>query len=244
MTVKKNRKKAVTFSCSNLTAHAWTFYFLSFFVCLTTPSAWAADSALNCPHPSVPLAAKYTNITGGPDQTSWKVKYTCDSGYSLFGEAERECADGKWKKAVPQCAVNVAKYKPASSSSQAKGGEARKAVDGKTSTVHEGDKCTETEAEKSPWWTVDLLDAYPVHFVKLTTRCCDGITVKKAEVRVGNSTTHSDNPLCDWIPKELPGAKTKIITFNGGSFQSIQSCYHLSKNDHLNPFPRTRLCLS
>ncbi len=63
--------------------------------------------------------------------------------------------------------------------SQAKGGEARKAVDGKTSTVHEGDKCTETEAEKSPWWTVDLLDAYPVHFVRLTTRCCDGITVKK-----------------------------------------------------------------
>jgi hypothetical protein len=63
--------------------------------------------------------------------------------------------------------------------SQAKGGEARKAVDGKTSTVHEGNKCTETEAEKSPWWTVDLLDAYPVHFVRLTTRCCDGITVKK-----------------------------------------------------------------
>ena len=159
----------------------------------------------------MPFAAKYINVTGGPDQPDWKIKYSCDSGYVLFGEPERICADGKWKKNVPQCAVNVAKYKPASSSSEAKGGEARKAVDGKTSTVHEGDKCTETEAEKSPWWTVDLLDAYPVHFVRLTTRCCDGITVKKAEVRVGNSTTHSDNPLCDWIPKELPEGETEEL---------------------------------
>ena len=204
MTVTRRQK---TF-CDSKNGSSWTFYFLSYFVCLTTCSFFtlvsSRESSSNCPHPSVPFAAKYINVTGGPDQPDWKIKYSCDSGYVLFGEPERICADGKWKKNVPQCAVNVAKYKPASSSSEAKGGEARKAVDGKTSTVHEGDKCTETEAEKSPWWTVDLLDAYPVHFVRLTTRCCDGITVKKAEVRVGNSTTHSDNPLCDWIPKELP----------------------------------------
>ena len=211
MTVTRRQK---TF-CDSKNGSSWTFYFLSYFVCLTTCSFFtlvsSQESSSNCPHPSVPFAAKYINVTGGPDQPDWKIKYSCDSGYVLFGEPERICADGKWKKNVPQCAVNVAKYKPASSSSEAKGGEARKAVDGKTSTVHEGDKCTETEAEKSPWWTVDLLDAYPVHFVRLTTRCCDGITVKKAEVRVGNSTTHSDNPLCDWIPKELPEGETEEL---------------------------------
>ena len=43
-------------------------------------------------------------------------------------------------------------------------------------------QCTETKSEKSPWWSVDLLDAYPVKHVRLTTRCCDGVPIKRAEV--------------------------------------------------------------
>ena len=61
--------------------------------------------------------------------------------------------------------------KPASSSSESSpGGAAANAVDGRRVTVHEGKKCTETRSEKSPWWTVDMLVAYPVMHVRLTTR--------------------------------------------------------------------------
>jgi len=144
-------------------------------------------------------------------QADWKINYICDSGYVLFGKSERGCKDGLWEKDVPKCAVNVAKFKPAISSSQTKGGEPSKAVDGRTATVHEGDKCIETESEKSPWWTVDLLVPYPIHFVRLTTRCCDNIKVKKAEVRVGNFTNHKENLLCEWIAKELPEGETTTL---------------------------------
>ena len=94
-----------------------------------------------CPHPSVPYASIYQNISGGPDDTSgsWKIKYICDNGYELFGNDIRECRDGQWpKKSLPICSVNVAQYKPATSSSVINLGHAGNAVDGKSSTVHEG----------------------------------------------------------------------------------------------------------
>lgn len=31
------------------------------------------EAAGNCPHPSVPFAAKYSNLTGGPDQVKIKA---------------------------------------------------------------------------------------------------------------------------------------------------------------------------
>ena len=47
----------------------WTFSFLSFFVCLTTSLSFVeAQDPSNCLHPEVPFAAKYVNVTGGPDQ--------------------------------------------------------------------------------------------------------------------------------------------------------------------------------
>ena len=94
-----------------------------------------------CPHPSVPYASTYQNISGGPDDLSgsWKIKYICDNGYELFGNDIRECRNGKWpKKSLPICSVNVARFKPASSSSVVNLGHAGNAVDGKSSTVHEG----------------------------------------------------------------------------------------------------------
>ena len=69
-----------------------------------------------------------------------------------------------------------------------------------------GKKCTETKSEKSPFWTVDLLESAKVQYVRLTTRCCDDLLIKNAEIRVGNSTTPADNPLCNWIPKALEQA--------------------------------------
>ena len=165
----------------------------------------------NCPHPAVPYAATYTNVTGGPNRPTWTIKYICDRGYTLFGEASRDCLNGKWKGDLPNCAVNVALHKPASASSVNNGGQPQNAVDGKTSTVHEGKKCTETKSEKSPWWTVDLLEAVKVQHVRLTTRCCDDLPIKNAEIRVGNSTEPADNPLCNWIPKALEEGITETF---------------------------------
>ena len=185
----------------------WTVYFLTYLVCLTR-----ATLALNCPHPSVPYAATYLNITGGPDGSAWKIKYNCDSGYELFGEDVAECKDGKWMaEPMPKCAVNVARNKPATASSQTEGGQPGNAVDGKVTTVHEGKRCSETKSEKSPWWTVDLLEHFAVDHVRLTTRCCDDVPIKKAEIRVGNSTKASDNQLCNWIPKALKEGATETL---------------------------------
>ena len=53
-------------------------------------------------------------------------------------------------------------------------------------------QCTETKSEKSPWWSVDLLDAYPVKHVRLTTRCCDGVPIKRAEVSLEPASLNFD----------------------------------------------------
>ena len=121
------------------------------FICFTillylerTVSVHAAEldvRRLNCPHPSVPYASTYQNISGGPDDSRWKVKYICDKGYELFGAAVRECDDGRWpddEDSLPLCGVNVAHHKPAKASSEKGRGYASNAVDGKSSTVHEG----------------------------------------------------------------------------------------------------------
>lgn len=186
----------------------WTADFLSYFVCLTVlvDSIKGLD---NCPHPAVPYAATYSNITYDPQ--NWSIKYVCDRGYTLFGEQERNCVNGKWKGDLPICAVNVALHKPAKSSSVTNGGQASNAVDGRTSTVHEGRQCTETKSEKSPWWTVDLLVPVKVQHVRLTTRCCDDLPLKNAEIRVGNSTEPANNPLCNWIPKALDEGITETF---------------------------------
>ena len=186
----------------------WTLDFLSKFVCLTVllVPVWAQKP---CPQPAVPYAATYSNVTYDPN--NWSIKYICDRGYTLFGDPERNCLNGKWKGDLPTCAVNVALHKPASSSSFTNGGQPQNAVDGRTSTVHEGRQCTETKSEKSPWWTVDLLVPVKVHHVRLTTRCCDDLPIKNAEIRVGNSTTPANNPLCNWIPKALDEGITETF---------------------------------
>ena len=126
---------------------SWTFYFLSYFVCLISWGLGVANSEF-CPHPSVPYAATYTNVTGGPSRSSWTVKYVCDRGYTLFGEETRLCKDSEWKGSLPMCLVNVALHKPASASSVTNGGKPGNAVDGKTNTVHEGKKLMKSEVHE------------------------------------------------------------------------------------------------
>lgn len=71
-------------------------------------------------------------------------------------------------------AVNVAYGKPANQSSTVRGGDAAHGNDGDLTTVHENKYCTETKAEDSPWWQVDLLRAYPIRVVRIVTRGCCG----------------------------------------------------------------------
>jgi hypothetical protein len=78
-----------------------------------------------CPQPAVPFAASYVNTTKVSDHSDWSVRYSCDDGFDLFGDADNECLGGKWIRRPPECLFDVAKLKPAAASSQANGGEAR-----------------------------------------------------------------------------------------------------------------------
>lgn len=70
--------------------------------------------------------------------------------------------------------TNVAVHKPTNQSTTARGGSSGNANDGDPTTVHDGRRCTETLKEPSPWWSVDLLQPYPVRAVSITTRGCCG----------------------------------------------------------------------
>lgn len=70
--------------------------------------------------------------------------------------------------------VNVGFRKPANQSTTVRGGDPGHGNDGDLGTEHDGKRCTETQSEPSPWWRVDLLKAYSVKVVRVTTRGCCG----------------------------------------------------------------------
>jgi PREDICTED: similar to furrowed CG1500-PA len=98
----------------------------------------------------------------------------------------------------------VAYGKPSEQSSTIRGGESRNANDGDVSTIHENKYCTETKLENSPWWQVDLLQAYEIKVVRIITRgCCGHQPLRDLEIRVGNSSIVQGNRLCAWFPGTL-----------------------------------------
>ena len=50
-----------------------------------------------------------------------------------------------------------------------------------------------------------------VKHIRITTRCCDDLPIKNVEIRVGNSTTYKDNPLCNWLPGSLKEGDTILV---------------------------------
>ena len=44
------------------------------------PRVWGG-----CPHPPLPAAANYVNVTGGLDEESWHVRYICNIGEEREG---------------------------------------------------------------------------------------------------------------------------------------------------------------
>ncbi|XP_069194508.1 P-selectin isoform X2 [Procambarus clarkii] len=179
-------------------------------VCLGTHICSLAQG-LECPHPAVPANTK---VAVGSREPGSLVSYTCDPGYKLFGSAAMTCgADGRWAGSLPVCATNVAWKKPVNQSSTARGGRGENANDGHLTSIHDGQHCTETLVEPSPWWSVDLLQEYEVTLVRLSTRgCCGHQPVQDIEIRVGDSTNIQRNRLCAWFPGTIEEGSTRDLT--------------------------------
>lgn len=124
--------------------------------------------------------------------------------------------------------TNVAYRKPVNQSSATRSGPAQYANDGKPGNqIPDGQECSETQKEASPWWRVDLLAPQTVRVVRITTRgCCGQSPLQDLEIRVGNSSTDLQrNPLCAWYPGQLDEGTTKAFTCARplvGQFVAIQ----------------------
>lgn len=111
--------------------------------------------------------------------------------------------------------TNVAYRKPVNQSSATRSGPAFYANDGKPGNqIPDGQECSETQKEASPWWRVDLLAPQTVRVVRITTRgCCGQSPLQDLEIRVGNSSADLQrNPLCAWYPGQLDEGTTKAFT--------------------------------
>lgn len=142
-----------------------------------------------------------------------EARYECDSGYELFGQATILCDPVRgWTKDLPFCGTNVAYRKPTNQSTSTRVGPATFANDGKLGNQNpDGQQCSETLKEPSPWWKVDLLTPQMIRVVRITTRgCCGHQPLQDLEIRVGNSSTDLQrNPLCAWYPGTLDEGTTK-----------------------------------
>lgn len=167
-----------------------------------------------CGPPAVPLNAKVQTVSG--ENGIIEATYECDSGYELFGPRTLKC-DLKtgWEKELPFCGINVAYRKPVNQSSYTRTGPASFANDGNQGNQNpDGQECSETQKEPSPWWRVDLLTPQAVRVVRITTRgCCGHQPLQDLEIRVGNSSVDLQrNPLCAWYPGTLDEGITKTFT--------------------------------
>ncbi|XP_022690901.1 CUB and sushi domain-containing protein 3-like isoform X2 [Varroa jacobsoni] len=181
--------------------------------------------AQSCPPPAVPL---YSTVHLQMSASESKANYSCDTGYELFGPAMRICEGGRWQGRMPYCATNVALNKPSkqSSISTKNLAAAKLANDGDLSTVGEKPVCTETRVENSPWWQVDLLQAYEVRVVRILTRgCCGHQPLHDIEIRVSNSSSLTGSRLCAWFPGILEdGAMKEFVCAYpiNGRYVSVQ----------------------
>lgn len=124
--------------------------------------------------------------------------------------------------------TNVAYRKPTNQSSVTRIGPAYFANDGKAGNFNpDGQECSETQKETSPWWRVDLLAPQTIKIVRITTRgCCGHNPLQDLEIRVGNSSTDlQKNPLCAWNPGTIEEGTTKAFSCARpliGQFVAIQ----------------------
>ncbi|KAJ8682121.1 hypothetical protein QAD02_017913 [Eretmocerus hayati] len=179
-----------------------------------TKCLYSLLSDTRCGHPAVPMNARLS-LSDDSLAVGSTATYNCDPGYELFGTNTLTCGNkGRWQGELPFCGVNVGLAKPANQSTTVRGGDAAHGNDGDLTTEHDGEHCTETQREPSPWWRVDLLRPYAVKVVRVTTRgCCGHQPLQDIEIRVGNSSAELQrNPLCAWFPGTIEEGVTKTFT--------------------------------
>ncbi|XP_048057775.1 uncharacterized protein LOC125275128 [Megalobrama amblycephala] len=92
---------------------------------------------------------------------------------------------------------------------------AQNAVDGNRTPNYISRSCSHTNADKEPWWRVDLLDVYMVTRVSITNRgdCC-AERINGAQIRIGNSLANNgnNNQLAATVVSIPPG-DTKTFEF-------------------------------
>ncbi|XP_052871678.1 sushi, von Willebrand factor type A, EGF and pentraxin domain-containing protein 1 [Anopheles cruzii] len=170
-----------------------------------------------CGPPAVPANAR-VHVTKADDGSGGlrSARYECDGGFELFGQETVRCDAAKgWDRELPFCGTNVAFRKPVNQSSATRAGPAGYANDGKPGNQNpDGQECSETQKEVSPWWRVDLLTPEEVRVVRITTRgCCGHQPLQDLEIRVGNSSSDLQrNPLCAWYPGTVDEGSTKSFT--------------------------------
>ncbi|RWS10699.1 sushi: von Willebrand factor type A: EGF and pentraxin domain-containing protein 1-like protein [Dinothrombium tinctorium] len=207
-----------------------------------------ATKARACGYPGSPAHAS-VSFTTEFIEIGTVATYTCDNGYELLGPPRRTCSsNGTWvPQGVPFCVLNVAVGKAAMQSSIVGQGSAQRAVDGSTSTFYNGNTCTMTEIERTPWWYVNLLEPYLVQLVRIDfgASCCSNNRPAVVTVRVGNNRPDLGvNPICNkftgfieegrplFLPcaRPMPGAFVSVHLESSGSPLSI--CETFVYTDH------------
>ncbi|XP_028281514.1 uncharacterized protein LOC114448631 isoform X2 [Parambassis ranga] len=113
--------------------------------------------------------------------------------------------------------ANVARSGKVTQSSVFEDAAPERAIDGNCASLWEKKSCTHTILEESPWWRLDLLNAYKIKTVVITNRrdCCHE-RLNGAEIRIGNSLSSNGNanPRCAVITAVAAGLP-QVFDCNG-----------------------------
>ncbi|CAJ0959664.1 unnamed protein product [Ranitomeya imitator] len=91
------------------------------------------------------------------------------------------------------------------------------AIDGNVDSLYHHGSCFSTKSEPSPWWRVDLLEAYRISHITITIRgdCCPEM-ISGAEILIGDSLANNgnNNPRCVTITT-IPLAASQTFQCEG-----------------------------
>ncbi|KAK7125199.1 hypothetical protein R3I94_019288 [Phoxinus phoxinus] len=114
------------------------------------------------------------------------------------------------------------------------GAGAQRAVDGNRDSIWSGGSCSHTDADRDPWWRVDLGKAYEVTRVSITNRG-DGYAerINGAQIRIGNSLDNegNNNELAATVVS-IPTGVTETFMFKPINGQYV-NIYIPGRNEYL-----------